>query len=221
MQLKRLVQVPGSVIKKRIKSKPKDIEILKAAEKLFVEKGFDNVTTAEIAKEAGCNQALLHYYYRTKKKLFEKIWESKVYSLLSLFRKEDLARISIVESVRQFAKRQFEAMYKNQKVTEFLFHELQNHPERVAVLKKKLAPEYGSSLGEFSARLDEEYRKGNIRKTDVVNLMFTIFSLNLSCFVSKNIFKTVCDMSEKGYQEFLKKREEFILDTVTDSLRPR
>ena len=36
--------------------------ILEVAERLFLEKGFALTSTTEIAKEVGCNQALVHYY---------------------------------------------------------------------------------------------------------------------------------------------------------------
>jgi TetR/AcrR family transcriptional regulator len=51
--------------------------ILEAAEKLFLEKGFAMTSTTEIAREAGCNQALVHYYFRTKAKLFDSVFEKK------------------------------------------------------------------------------------------------------------------------------------------------
>ena len=61
-----------------INMKPKEenmeYKILKAAEKLFLEQGFIRTKMAQIAEEAGCNQALVHYYYRTKELLFEKIY---------------------------------------------------------------------------------------------------------------------------------------------------
>jgi AcrR family transcriptional regulator len=51
--------------------------ILDAAEKLFLEKGFAATSTTQIAKEVGCNQALVHYYFRTKDNLFNRIFEKK------------------------------------------------------------------------------------------------------------------------------------------------
>ena len=51
--------------------------ILETAERLFLEKGFAMTSTTEIAKEVGCNQALVHYYYRTKENLFNVIFEQK------------------------------------------------------------------------------------------------------------------------------------------------
>ena len=66
---------------------PKDISteqlILEAAEKLFLEKGFAMTSTTEIARVAGCNQALVHYYFRTKENLFQSIFENKFRMLIS------------------------------------------------------------------------------------------------------------------------------------------
>jgi AcrR family transcriptional regulator len=50
----------------------KDTEqiILKAAEEVFQQKGYSNTKMQEIADRAGINAALVHYYFRTKDKLF-------------------------------------------------------------------------------------------------------------------------------------------------------
>ena len=48
--------------------------ILEAAKKIFIHKGMDGARMQEIADEAGINKALLHYYFRSKDKLFEAIF---------------------------------------------------------------------------------------------------------------------------------------------------
>lgn len=45
--------------------------ILDAAEKVFALQGFDGASMREIAAEAGVAQALLHYHFDSKRKLFE------------------------------------------------------------------------------------------------------------------------------------------------------
>ena len=57
--------------------------ILKAAEKEFLKKGFSGSKTTEIAKEAGVTHAMLHYYFRTKENLFNKVFEEKAKQLRS------------------------------------------------------------------------------------------------------------------------------------------
>ncbi len=49
-------------------------QILKAARKLFENKGFNGARMQEIADEAGINKSLLHYYFRSKEGLFDQIF---------------------------------------------------------------------------------------------------------------------------------------------------
>ena len=49
--------------------------ILDAAKKVFLDKGFDGARMQQIADEARINKALLHYYFRSKDKLFDAIFE--------------------------------------------------------------------------------------------------------------------------------------------------
>ncbi|MGM0377463.1 MAG: TetR/AcrR family transcriptional regulator [Bacteroidota bacterium] len=49
-------------------------QILKAARRLFENKGFYGARMQEIADEAGINKSLLHYYFRSKEGLFDQIF---------------------------------------------------------------------------------------------------------------------------------------------------
>ena len=51
--------------------------ILEAAEAEFLEKGYGNAKTVAIAQRAGVSHSMLHYYYRTKEQLFQKIFKAK------------------------------------------------------------------------------------------------------------------------------------------------
>ena len=75
-------------------------DILDAAERLFAAKGFDGVSTAAIAKEAGVSQSQIHYHFDTKRKLWEQVFERRFTdyfaaqsSLLDDREIEDLARM--------------------------------------------------------------------------------------------------------------------------------
>ena len=49
-------------------------KILEAAAQEFIIKGKAGARMQEIANNAGINKALLHYYYRSKDKLFESVF---------------------------------------------------------------------------------------------------------------------------------------------------
>ena len=57
--------------------------ILDAALKVFTEKGFAATRMDHIAKEAKINRALLHYYFRSKEKLFSLVFREEFKKLFT------------------------------------------------------------------------------------------------------------------------------------------
>ena len=64
---KRAGSSPGSIRERN------QTRILKAAEAVFAEKGFDGATTAGIAERAGVPKPNVHYYFGTKQQLYDRI----------------------------------------------------------------------------------------------------------------------------------------------------
>ena len=57
-------------------------KILTAAKQVFLTRGMDGARMQDIADEAGINKALLHYYFRSKDQLFEKIFLEVAHAFL-------------------------------------------------------------------------------------------------------------------------------------------
>jgi AcrR family transcriptional regulator len=55
----------------------KQIQLLETAEMLFSQKGFDGTSVRDIAEAAGINTAMISYYFGSKEKLMEEIFERK------------------------------------------------------------------------------------------------------------------------------------------------
>ena len=60
----------------KTKDIPAEEKILEAARQVFENKGMAGARMQEIADEAKINKSLLHYYYRSKQKLFEAVFKS-------------------------------------------------------------------------------------------------------------------------------------------------
>src|SRR3954454_15761140 len=45
-------------------------QLLEAGERLFAERGYDELSMAQIAREAGISKALLYHYFPSKQELF-------------------------------------------------------------------------------------------------------------------------------------------------------
>jgi len=61
-------------------------KIIRAADKLFTQKGYAATKTREIAEEAGTNLALLNYYFGSKENLYKKVVKEKFSILLDALR---------------------------------------------------------------------------------------------------------------------------------------
>jgi hypothetical protein len=66
------------------KSENSKYKILKAARKVFAEKGYDGARVDEIAREAGINKAMLYYYFSSKENILREVIIN-----ISLIYKED------------------------------------------------------------------------------------------------------------------------------------
>jgi AcrR family transcriptional regulator len=55
----------------------KQLQLLDTAESLFSQKGFDGTSVRDIAEAAGINTAMISYYFGSKEKLMEEIFERK------------------------------------------------------------------------------------------------------------------------------------------------
>lgn len=68
----------------------KRANILEAAERLFMELGYEGTSTRQIAKEAGANMSMINYYFGSKEGVFMEIMSDRV----KVFR-------TVIESVSQ------------------------------------------------------------------------------------------------------------------------
>jgi AcrR family transcriptional regulator len=56
----------------------KQIQIMETAERLFAERGFDGTSVRDIADKAGINVAMISYYFGSKERLMEALFELRI-----------------------------------------------------------------------------------------------------------------------------------------------
>ena len=87
--------------------------ILEAAEAEFLEKGYGNTKTVAIAQRAGVSHSMLHYYYRTKEQLFQKVFKEKVHELTQAFGVVFERNTNFKDTLRSAIETQFKFVAKN------------------------------------------------------------------------------------------------------------
>lgn len=194
--------------------------IVEAATKLFLEKGFASTSTTEIAKVAGCNQAMVHYYFRTKDRLFEAVFADKFQGFVSSIMDISQGDLPFEEKLTQKIGAHFDMLMKNPKLPLLFAYELNTNPKRLEAIKDKLGNLPAMVFANFQAELDVEIEHGRIRKMKVIDLLFNIIALNIALFIIGPVLKEFSGISDEYYEGFIKHRKKENVNTVLRSLRP-
>lgn len=116
--------------------------ILKAAEKEFIEKGYALSKTTEIAKAAGVTHAMLHYYFRTKENLFDKVFQEKSRLIAGSFASIVNEDLPFLEKVAKSVEMHFNFLINNPKLAFFVVSEIVANKERQDNLQKNVPTDY-------------------------------------------------------------------------------
>lgn len=191
-------------------------QILKAAEKLFLDKGYANTSTADIARQAGCNTALIHYYYRTKTNLFQTIFRHKFKLFANSFIGNALTEPVFETKLRSVISAHFEFLRMNPKLPFLLMNEFSINPGTLTTLKGDLEGEVGSILARIQSEIDVQVAAGKIRAIRAVDLMINIGSLNVVTFLT---LPMAIQLGVTDIENYIESRKTEIIRTILNSLK--
>ena len=106
-------------------------KIYSAAQEVFIEKGFDGTRMQDISEKAGLNKALLHYYYRTKEKLFNMIFDRIMGDFFGQVMKTMQSDMPLFEKIEFFVSAYLNVIMKNPHIPGFIINELNRNPQRL------------------------------------------------------------------------------------------
>ncbi|MBN1650032.1 MAG: TetR/AcrR family transcriptional regulator [Bacteroidales bacterium] len=191
-------------------------KIVRAAEKVFIEKGLAGARMQEIADEAGINKALLHYYYRSKEKLFgivfQTVFKGFVPNLLKLFEGPE----DFFTKIERFVFVYLNLLEKNPNIPGFIIHEIGNNPERLVSIIRAM----DINLQPVFDIIEDEIEKKTIKQIDPSELIINILALSIFPIVAKPLVQTIVFKgSEKDYKEMLEKRKTAIARFVISAIK--
>lgn len=165
----------------------KEKQILAAAEKVFLDKGYSASKTMEIAEMAGVNHALLHYYFRTKEKLFHKVFTEKMELFINSFRELFDQELPFFELIRFIIEKQYDFFAENEKLPHFIIHEIMANEQHRLLFRDHFFPKFQKNIAVIESLLQEEIRKETIREIGFIDLIISISSLNMFFFLIKPV----------------------------------
>src|ERR1043165_7618863 len=108
--------------------------ILTAAQRVFIRRGTAGARMQEIAEEAGVNQALLHYYFRSKERLSQAVFQQIASRLFPALIQTLSSDISLDEKIDRLVGVYLDNLSKSPFLPGYLLSELHHHPERLPQL---------------------------------------------------------------------------------------
>ncbi len=195
--------------------------ILETAEQLFLEKGFKLTSTTQIAKEVGCNQALVHYYFRTKHNLFNTIFENKFKLFFQrLFDTTQIETMNFTEKITYIIETHFDILAENPKLPMLIMNELSQQPDQIKILREKLQALPQQLFTLMNRELEQEIAAGRTRNIGFLDIMITIVSLNVAIFAMLPVAANIIELSEKQQKMLLIHRRSENVNVVLNYLKP-
>lgn len=182
----------------------KQVQIMEAAEKLFADKGFEGTSVRDIAEHAGVNLAMISYYFGSKEKLMEAMFNHRAASsILQLQEMVEDKILTPLQKVEKLIDRYIDKllsqqcfhriMVREQMVNNngFIAEQIQNIKRRNQALIKELIAQ-GQRNGDFK------------RNVDVALLMITLVGTISQMVTTQHIYRELNNLQSLTEEEFQK-----------------
>ena len=192
--------------------------ILEKAKEVFMQKGFAGARMQAIADAAGINKAMLHYYYRSKEKLFKVIIEEVVKELAPKLGAALHGDGSVIEKLEKVIRLYIAMIKDNPYMPMFLLHELsQNRAEFVKVMKRKVAgfPNFPA----FFMQIMQEEQEGKIKPINPVHLMMNIMGMVVFPFIAKPVVVNLLDLPGEQFDSLMHDRADVVVGFMKNALQ--
>ncbi len=206
------------MVETQVGHKTRSVEqnIFDAAEEIFHEHGFDGARMQEIADRAGINKAMLHYYFRSKDRLFQTVFSAALDRMLQRIVEPLASDLPLGIKIRRFVETYVDELHRHPKMPGFIITELNRHPER---LKEAALKHIVPVLPKIQEQIDESVGEGRIKPVEAEDLIVNLVSLCTFPFLARPVMQAVLGADPSRYDAFLDKRKTSITDFVFNALQ--
>ena len=200
--------------------------ILEAAEEEFFSKGFAGARTIAIAEKAGVTHAMLHYYFRKKEQLFERVITKNAARLaqtvISAMGNPDMP---IVERLESGIASHFDFIAANPQLPRFFLNEVLSRPEHYHLFYAKINEVARTLFAELQKDADEAAERGEMERVDVRMLFISIVSLNIFPAIAYLFFEPLAGellgglMADK--EKYFAERKAENIETIMRRIKKR
>lgn len=176
--------------------------IINAAKELFIEKGFSDTSMSEIAARVGINRPVLHYYFRTKEKMFNAVFgiilQTFVPKMQSIIMQTGR---SVADRVGDVFDAYCSVFRENPELPLFVLREIDRDVDNF--LRVVMALPVIPYLGKIRDSLQAEMDSGNMRKVPIRTVFITFYSLVTFPFLTRNFVANIFQSDDETFDGLL------------------
>lgn len=205
-----------------VKKESTEDKILESAKKIFYQKGLKGARMQEIADDANVNKAMLHYYFRSKDKLFDKVFEQSVQSVAPVLMNVFLEESELDAKINNLVEILINLFLKEPYLSNFIVNELSQNPDK---LYRNVMDSEGGLIGQIIPVINEQLQAG-IEKGEVKNdikpaeLILNIMSLCLLPIMAQGVLQKTLGIDDHRMERFMEKRKQTVTTFVLAAIKP-
>lgn len=192
-------------------------KIIAAAKSAFLKNGYNETNMSEIAVEVGLTRPAMHYYFRTKERLFQAVLGDIVMEFLPKVKDHIVSDIPLEDKIRAIVDTYMGVLTKNPGLPVFMIREVNRDFDNLV----KIA--FGSNIfpvgKELLDAIRAEMESGKFRKLRPVTVCYTFYGLISTPFLVRPIGNKVFNTNEYD-EDFISDWKENVVRQMTFLLQP-
>ena len=201
---------------KRGYNRKTELEILNSAKRVFYRKGLYGARMQEIANEAGINKAMLHYYFRSKDKLFDAVFAEAAANIFSKIIQYINTDLPLFEKIEHFVCNYIDLLLENIEIPSFIITEIHHNPDRI----KKILSDKGLKVsGKFMSDILSAVSVGLIRPVDPQQLLLNIISLCIFPIAAKPLAQVFLNKNDEEYLKLIDVRKKEVSKFIISAIQ--
>ena len=160
-------------------------KIIEAAKATFLKKGFKDTNMSDIAAEVGLTRPAMHYYFRTKERLFQAVFGDILISFLPKVSGIITSDVPLEEKIGSIADAYLAILKENPQLPMFLMKEAMRDFE--GFVQMALGINISQAGNNVFSAIESEMEAGKIKKVPIIEIFYTFYGLVAMPFLTMPI----------------------------------
>ena len=188
-------------------------KIINTAREVFIEKGFAETSMSEIATRADINRPTLHYYFRTKEKMYQAIFGSIAQTILhKVFDALTNRDESISQRIGCIVDAYYAIFLENPSLPMFILREVNRDPQQLIHTVCEIHAI--DPILQALTSLQEEMNQGQLKQVPLQFVFYNFYSLLLMPFLTYDFSQKVFHQDEANFKTMLMDWRQNIIDQM-------